>query len=320
MNSVDTSKKRAKRSFEDFLFKYGEFILTGETNPSTIAKLENTKVQNIVYYYKRLKNYVKKVGYGTYEIINPKKFEQLIEEVKNRSLGMSEKPKINLHALQIEIPILEDNSKDDIWDYESEMKNWLAKYKKIEHPIGLTLRKTPKNVILYLHKRNLENLSDMTPLLMKAVIFTYHYLLEKGIKLDILEAKSNNLHITISDKFLQNLPKGTVIEVNLDKKPNQILEKDTLEEAKVWTDASPYRGVETNDIDYASKYLMMPEMVFKLQQSLPRLNESIEREIYNKQLHEAVLKDMREIMKQLPNAVANAVKDALKEVYKNEPI
>lgn len=232
----------------------------------------------VYYYLKKLvkQGFVAKKGYGVYEITE-KGIQHFCEHLSKFSLGVSEKPQIDLHALTIELPILKDNPEATFWDYEQEMKNWIAKHKRIARPLGITLRKTTKHIYIYLWQRTLENPLDLMPLIMKAVIYTSHYLQEKGILVDILEAKTKTLHLAVKDPFLEKtVPKSVSVTVELGREAKQILDSDKPEQAKAWTDSSPFRGIETNDVEYLTNYILMPENVKRNLEENRELRRTIE--------------------------------------------
>jgi hypothetical protein len=88
------------------------------------------------------------------------------------------------------------------------------------------------------------------------------YLWNAGIMVDIDHVKTNTKHVCIQKSELEEVfPPGTTVTVDLGKDVAKVFEADTPERAKAWTDNSPFRGVETNDLDYARDVLMMPQYI-----------------------------------------------------------
>ena len=68
--------------------------------------------------------------------------------------------------------------------------------------------------------------------------------------------------------------KAVKITVPLNRKTAKILDNDDQKDALVWTDASPYRGIESNDVTYVKNYIMMPEKVAKLEENMALMAEN----------------------------------------------
>jgi len=264
--------------------------------------------QRLNYYLQKLKhrNLIKKIGYGVWDITEVGR-----QEVKKFSLGM--KKPIDIHALAIEVPILKDN-KNFQWDEEIKKRNWIAKYKYNVGKIRLTLEKTTKNIIIYVHSRRLRNLTDATGLTIKALIYTNHYLRENGFKIDLFSPKINNNHLAIKDEEIEkNVPKQLSMRLSLNRKAKKVFKGDKDRVARVWTDTSPFRGIETNDFEYAENYLRMPERLKNVELGLIRFSDSLA--LYDKNIrkHLAIMDligesmvEMNRTMRDIRNSIRSS--------------
>ena len=258
--------------------------------------------QRLNYYLQKLKhqNLIKKIGYGVWDLTLKGR-----QQVKVFSLGTRNLPpkKTNLHALNIEVPIITDNLNFK-WDNEVQLKNWVAKYKYGIQPLGITLMKGTKSIQIYVYSREIKDHSEITSLLMRSLLFVKKFLGDGGIKIDEFEAKVKTLHLAVKDNELEKMiPKNLAVEVDLKRNARKLLKKDKPRKAKAWTDTSPFRAIETNDVAYAENYIQMPERVNQLSSqlfpSLNELNNSIQLEIKNKKLHLSVLDEMSSTLKEI---------------------
>ena len=135
-----------------------------------------------------------------------------------------------------------------------------------------------------------------------------------------METRCVQQHISIRNQDLEQVfSKGFTLEIDLGREQEKLIDKDIPKEAKAWTDNSPFRGVETNDVGYARKYLMMPEMIEKLIQ-LTQENVKVtvgyakNQEIYNEniKLHLEVQKQQLNTQRELRDGIKE-LRDLIKE-------
>lgn len=286
------SKTNLQTSKSHFYFSVLDVVKSKNSLKGIVSK-EFSK-QRLNHYIKNLKKlgYIKKLGYGTWQIteLGNAFLSQLTIELatsKTLSTDTTLATHIDLHALTLTQPII--NKKDletiDFSDFKENtgLRNWKEQHKRILSPLGLTVTVKLHQVVTNIFSRRLSNLDDVYPLLFKAGILVHEYLKLKGIKTDIFETRCTQAHITIRNQDLEQVfSKGFTLEVDLGREQEKLIENDIPKEAKVWTDNSPFRGVETNDIGYARKYLLMPEMLEKLTVNFNKLYEGLED--YNKNL------------------------------------
>lgn len=247
-------KKRSKNNFYLIVFQR----IKAGLNPAQLSKELNVSKQKLKYYTDWLKRegYIRRKGYGTWEIL---------KEVKTFSLGLRvEKPMPNLHALQINFPILEGKIDDKDWIVRNKLRNWLPKYKGLDVLGGLTIRNNNnKSLTIFAKSRDILDLAEVDNLAFKIRAYAYEYFKNKyGVILDVLNCETKNLNLATQDKQSESMiRKGEKFELDLDKKAEKIFNKDKMD-AKAWIDGSPFKfSAETNDKEWKRAYLQMPFMM-----------------------------------------------------------
>lgn len=243
-----------KRNFYKAIFN---MIKDGKT-PSDISKILKTDRQKIYYYTNNLKKWklIEKIGKGRgarWRVI-----------VKEFSLGTRPstftKPKTNLHALQIKIPILSGKINDKGWKKGEKLKNWTPKYKTFKDLGGITLKNNNnRSVTLFLRERDIKDLKEVKELVYNSLNWANSYFKPKNVTLDIFSAEVKNLDLATEDKDASSMRnKGERFKLDLDRKSEQILPKDNIN-ANAWIDGSPFNfSAETNDLLWKKDYLSMP--------------------------------------------------------------
>ncbi len=233
-----------------------------------ITKNYNISKQSLQYHITLLKNkgLIKKVGYGTWELC--KDIKEVKEQVKELSLGTKDdKPETNLHALQINIPILKGKIHDKDWEVKEKLRNWIPKYKKDDKLQGLTIKNNNnKSITVFAKERSLGDLQDVYNLAFKIKAYMNDYFKKEGVILDLFNCETKNLNLATQDKNLKGmLRKGEKFQLDLNKISEKIFPKDHIP-AKAWLDNSPKPGTaETNDLDWKREYLSMP---FRIRDSM----------------------------------------------------
>lgn len=276
-------KKKVKTG--NFYFTIYHYIKSYNKLP----KLDLSK-QARNYYIKTLKkaNLIKYVGYKTWEVVEDyqeNKINRIINEQKQvkkkvKTLGTLNDFQSNLHALQIEIPILNGNLDlvKDLDGYAQEsLKGWRPQYKRILNPIGFTIKNNNnKSISIYLFSRELPRNVDLTPLLIQTILYTNHILIQKGVKIDYFQARTKTLHFSVRNNDLDKVfNKGESFTVFLKRDCAKLFENDSLREAYAKVDRSPYLGIETNDIQYKENLIMMPERIERMQEMMMPLLQSL---------------------------------------------
>lgn len=244
--------------------------------PSLIAKKLNLKKSNVNYYVKFLKDQGiiarrGKVIWETLKNLSEQQLNDLIVQIQSTndlSMGLREKPSTNLHALQINFPILQGKIQDNEWEIKNKLKNWLPKYKGLEILGGLTLRNNNnKSLTVFVKSRNIQSLEEIDDLALKVRGYICEYFKNKhGVILDFYGAETKNLNIATEDPQSEGmLKKGESFELDLNKQAEKIFKPDSIK-GKAWLDGSPYKfSAETNDKDWKRAYLQMPFAIREIQ-------------------------------------------------------
>jgi hypothetical protein len=236
------------------------YIKQGKS-PSFISKELKLPRQNIHYYTKIL------LDNG---IIGKKKNGQWFPLVKELSLGT--KPQSNLHALNINIPILSGEIKESNWEVKEELNNWIPTYKTFKELGGLTIKNNNnKSITIFAHTRDIIDLKEIDVLsydIRNWANKTFRQ--DFNVVLDINKAEVKVLHIATQDKQSESMiKKGEKFELDLDKKAEKVFPNDKID-AKAWIDGSPFQfTAETNDKEWKRAYLNMP---FNMQNTMLAMN------------------------------------------------
>ena len=232
---------------------------------------------------------VKKVAYGTFVLSG--------KNVTHFSLDQTHIPSVNLHALQLVFPIIEDNSTADKWDSINQKKNWKGYVKRIE---GMTIQKNTKQVQVWLWSRDIKDIESITKLSISAAFKVGIFLHKMGVTVNMDEVSVNTKHVAIEHTELEKMiPKGTKVEVGLDRIAEKVFDKDKDESAKAWIDASPFKAIETNDIKYARDVLLMPQYIQATNQAMKELSSQNAWLAENIVSHRKVLQDLTDAIREL---------------------
>lgn len=259
-----------KRNFYKAIFN----MLRDGKNPSQIAKILKTSRQRIGYYIKYLKenNLIEKIGKGrsTRWRINVKEFP----------IGTTQptftKPKTNLHAVQINIPILSGKIDDKDWKKGEKLKNWTPTYKDFDVLGGITLKNNNnRSITLFLQSRDISDLKEVKELILDSTYWIISHFKEKGVILDLFRAEVKNLDIATEDKQAETKrKKGEKFTLNLDRKAEKIFPKDNRN-AHSWIDGSPFKfSAETDDLLWKKRYLQMPDRTAEIHKMLQFVAEN----------------------------------------------
>jgi hypothetical protein len=227
-----------------------------------VIELSSLKPSNLARSWQSLRNsgVIKKLGYGTFVLDE--------NNLTQKSIGMPNTPKINLHALQIVFPILTDNSRPEHWDFVS-ANNQRSLIKRID---GLTIQKQTKCVQVWVWSQDIKSIKEIEQLAFSASFRAATYLYKMGVMVDIDKRSITNKHIAIEKSDLEKMiPKGTVTRVYLNREVEKIFNNDKGVEAYADIDDSPFKAIETNDIAYSQDVLMMPHYIKQTQEVLKGL-------------------------------------------------
>lgn len=308
------TNERGKTNYDFYLSIY--HIIKKGGKLSQICKEKGVKKQNLNYYVKILKqkNIIERVSktnvYLGWRTLVELTDEELIEKVKQKnergktksSLGTSERPKTNLHALQIKFPILSGKIQDKEWQIKENLKNWIPKYTTLSELGGLTIKNNNnKSLTVWANQRNIRNLPEIDNLAYKIRNYIYIYFKNKhNVIIDHMNAEVKNLDIATEDKNAESMRrKGEKFELDLKKKSEKIFNKDNFN-AKAWIDGTPYNfSAESNDKEWKRQYLEMPFNI----RNLTYLLQNIEKYNNNIELHTKVQNEQLKTQKELQKLI-----------------
>jgi len=279
-----------------------------------IARKLNISKQLVNYHLKYLesKGYIKseyRTSFKAYSITDSglKYLESQKSKLRSKkiSLGMNDKAQakkpVSLHNFVVKYPILREQNIPFNWDKEVSLNGWIQKFYKLDkYPIEITIKKTTKHIIAYF--KQLETNKDMffTDFMnyaLKGAYYVYYFLMkEAGIEIDIFNGEVISQHIAnIEEDLNDKVDHKATFKVMLNRKSKSIY--NTNIDASAWIDRS-YGDVEieTNDLLYEEKLLLMPERVDRLyNEFLP----AIERLTAQINLHLEVQREMLRTLKMI---------------------
>lgn len=240
---------------------------------------------------------IKKLGYGTF-VLTSEKQKNLTDFSLGTRFGGA---KVDLHALQLSFPIISDSSRSEDWDAQNDMANWKGYVKRFD---GFTVKKNLKTVQAWAWARSISGPEEIQQLAHSLMFNVAVRLYKMGVMVDVDHVRTVTKHMAIQKPELERIfPKGVSVSVDLGRDVAKIFEDDKPEPAKAWTDASPWRGIETNDADYAEKLLRMPEYVAQLVTAHTTFTKSLALYNDNIRMHLTAIQDIRDGIRQLTDAV-----------------
>lgn len=310
MKKGKSNNKTSKSKIDFYWAIYHKIMMGGQI--SEICKEYNVKKQNLTFYINKLKHLKiidrvdSKNTYLGFKVLVKLSRDQLFQEVKvkskkgksKRSLGTS-RGESNLHALQLNIPILSGRIDDSDWQIKERLKNWIPKYTTLKELGGMRLKNNNNmSLTVWAKSRNIKNVDEIHSLTVSILFYLGSYFKNKhNVSLDIINSKVKNLDIATEDKNAESMRgKGEKFLLKLNKECEKILPNDDKREAKAWIDGSPFKfSAETNDIDWKREYLNMPFNIKHLIYSLPALEEYNE----NLKLHMEVQREQLETQRRI---------------------
>lgn len=217
------------------------------------------------------------------------------------------KPKNSrVHSVSFKFPILHDHFTGN-WDkISNNLTNSIRAYKKIEFPIHVTIEKTTKSIILHLHDKQIDRhifFTEFTEWIIKTIFYAYHYLKRKGLEFDFLEIQAIKQHVANPSPEDEHIldPRATFSK-DLGRQAHFIA--PSPQPARAWIDRSlgPLE-VETNDLEYEEKYLMVPENVEAILHGQARFHQDLDLYSQNIEKHLAVLDEMSSTLKAIKGAL-----------------
>jgi hypothetical protein len=305
------SKNTSKKICRNFLLLYRilKRVEKGQYYSSIARQLRISKQKCRYYIYKAIGKNLLKIKFRSsclFCVLTPKGREFLLQ-VKTSSLPVRENF-TRLHNLALKFPIMRDNQSAK-FDQKVEINNWIKEYVKISFPIGITIEKTTRSIIIYFHQFQTSQemfLTDFFSWVLKGIIYIDYYLEKQGIKVDLLNAEVIREHIANDEpEYNEKIDRKKTVEISLNRKARSILPPTF--DAKAWIDKSLGNvEIETNDMIYEEQLLMMPHNITRIIKEVQDLKpifvdlmDSINLEIHNKKLHQKVLESMDMTLKKI---------------------
>lgn len=189
------------------------------------------------------------------------------------SICVSDSP-FRTHSLRYKLKILRQNPTADFsGEFQFSKKNprnWTGFCFMLTFPTAMTIEVNPEFVVVNFHEfqsRPNEFLNTVFNVVWRGLFCVHaHFQKKYDILLDVSSPEWINAHIANERPDLNDkLPKSSVVSVDLERKAQFIFPGDLG--AKAWFDRSKGGGrpeLETNDLLYAEKLLLMPETVDRL--------------------------------------------------------
>ena len=212
--------------------------------------------------------------------------------------------KSRIHSLRIVFPILEDNPNVVMEKMNKNFKNWIPQYATIKFPIGITIEKTTKNIVAMFHEFETKRqtcFTDFFSWTMRGTYYVYYYLMkEYGIKIDLFNPTITHQHLANADPDLKGKVDGKqTTEIALQRKARGFFK--TKLQGKAWMDFSTGRGIpdiETNDMLYQERLLLMPETLHQLGAVMVPMMERLTEQVnLHLEIQRETLKTMQMIQK-----------------------
>jgi DNA-binding transcriptional ArsR family regulator len=252
------------------------FILRNQQNnvyASQISKAVNLSRAAVHKHINKLKelNIVEETGITWPKCLRIMNFYELVNQFKQ---GVNFVNLIRVDAsIRLKMPIETELENPYPSDINRVMRGWISKYHFKEIPyydIGLTLQKTPKNLIVYVHHLQVQEPEDLEKIVNLVKRWCREYFASKRVMiLDEIGTTASYIKYGIFDaRTKQAVPKGRDENIDLGRLIKPVLPADEPQEARVWLDKTPFDfTIHSNDQTYVKKYLLMPETLDRLGQT-----------------------------------------------------
>ena len=168
-----------------------------------------------------------------------------------------------IHALNILIPITK-GPVELAGGYEVHLNHWVQRVKRFPN-LGATLvNNNNQSLTLQVWSRRVFSPEEIPALASGSVMAVVGMLARTcpEAEIDYFSWKVNGFHIFMEDTLLsQVMNKAVTLTVALGRTAGKIGPEDTPNDAKAWTDPTPRRGLESNDLEYYKDYIRQPVTV-----------------------------------------------------------
>jgi predicted DNA-binding protein YlxM (UPF0122 family) len=256
-----------------------------------------------------------------------KRAKEVAKALSGKQLSLGTRGDSNLHALHINIPILEGQITGEEWEVREKLNNWIPKYTEWKSFHGVTLKNNNnKSLSIYPHSRDFKDPQEVKKLCYRLVKYITKYFANKGVILDDDEAETKNLDLATEDEFVKkNKQKGEKIKVSLGRDCEKIFPNDKRK-ADAWMDDSPTMAIETNDILYKRNYLYQPEYVKRIHDkvmsessNIDSLKESMQELFKYLEVQAGLINSQSKIIEQNNEQIGLLIKERRLDFEKNKP-
>ena len=261
-------------------------------------------------FYKKVRKleglkFLKHIGYGIYEVTlsgnnflkqNYHRINLKVGCPLSIPLSLDKYTFRNSHAIKINIPLIEDNSKHEFWnevDTLSYTNQWINKFKDV------TFEKfSNKTIVINVKAFERESVKDFENRIYKIVFNSGVFLKENGVNVNLKEAKITYQEHTLKTKEIDSLEnkveKSKKFLTGFDRK--KILPNDPTIKEKGWFDSTPYGfNYEGDGLSFEEAFGKMPYVIESLDKKLVPTLDKLTAQI---ELH---LEVQRETKKMLEN-------------------
>jgi len=222
---------------------------------------------------------------------------------------------ISYHAVKIKIKIKKHGKiPDDILEKlkengkysEKRVKNWVKRYFYFDAPIPLTAELTPRSLIIHLKEKQFkktEFIEKSKKYIELAAQGVSHLFEKHGYKFDDdYKIIAQHIGAQTEKEIDEKIEAGTTVSVNLNRKALAHT-GEMKQEATAWLDKSlGFAEIETNDLTYEEKLILMPEIIHKALPLLVAYSRQVER-------HLEVLEQMSITLKNIDEGIKIIVKN-----------
>lgn len=209
---------------------------------------------------------------------------------------------VRKNNLSYEFPILKDNLEAQ-WQEKNKHGTWYGYKDILAFPIGMTIVKHPNKIYVHFHQFRTEKkrflIENMT-YIMRGILYLEQYLRhKKGIEIDTIAGMTKSLEVANEMPEQEgNFDKAMKTSITLTRKAQALFPSEM--KVKAWLDHSKgFPEIETNDLLYEEKLLLMPETIHKLEKQQDFMWQNQIKFAENLQTHLEVMQEMKETMKQI---------------------
>ena len=259
-------------------------------SPYSVCDDLHWKKSRIMYYVKHLKklDILENKGYGVWQLTEPFKndpTEKIITYIREKERSTNESSSgvkagnlADLHALNIKLPIIEGEiNLKAIGGYEQQMNNWMKSYRKLPGLQATLQNNNNKSLNIHVWSRKIYDTLQIPALVHTYVMAVTQLMKNHAVLLDHMSFTVTTLHISIPDPVLDKIMnKGLKVEIALGRDAKKISEQDVTQQAKAWVDPSPFKCIETNDVEFWKNRIMMGEHMAQVANGMTCVQDGIQ--------------------------------------------